>query len=284
MLVFNRIKWLVVLAGVMVIAASGCGALPGSTEVSDLETRNAQLQGTIDGLGTPAATIAALAMTADRGMMMQAELSNVQGTALAAQATLTVQQYGGSGSSNVAVPQTTPIDGNTAPMTPATPDAGGASTGSLSTNGTEFYETTIADARDAYDCPLNSTTVFDVSDPVVYAIVHVRNLQAGSTISARWFANGALYDESSCWTPTENWDDVCAYCDLSPKDVTFETGSWSVEMLLDNERLSQATFQVVDNSGATGDTTGETMDDTTDGTGDTTGGDTSGDTSGGLTN
>ena len=258
MLVFNRVKSLVVLAAVLVIVASGCGALPGSTEVSDLETRNAQLQGTIDGLGTPAATIAALAMTADRGMMMQAELSNVQGTALAAQATLTVQQYGGGASSNVTVPQT-PGDGSAAvPMTPATPgDGSTGSTGTVSTNGTEFYETTIAGARDAYDCPLNPTTIFDVTDPTIYAIVRVRNLQAGSTISARWFANSALYEESECWTPTENWDDVCAYCDLGPKETTFETGTWSVEMLLDNERLSQATFQVVDQSG---DTSGDTTD------------------------
>lgn len=260
MLVFNRVKSLAVLVAVLVIVASGCGALPGSTEVSDLETRNAQLQGTIDGLGTPAATIAALAMTADRGMMMQAELSNVQGTALAAQATLTVQQYGGGANSNVTVPQTTPIDGGAAvPMTPATPDGSGS--GTTSTNGTEFYETTIADARDTYDCPLNSTTVFDTTDTTIYAIVRVRNLQAGSTISARWSANGALYEESACWTPTENWDDVCAYCDLSPKDVTFETGSWSVEMLLDDERLSQATFQVVEPSTPTPTPTSDTAGD-----------------------
>ncbi|HML24099.1 MAG TPA: hypothetical protein PKD09_20755 [Aggregatilinea sp.] len=265
MLVFNRFKSLAGLAAVLVIVASGCGALPGNTEVSDLETRNAQLQGTIDGLGTPAATIAALAMTADRGMMMQAELSNVQGTALAAQATLTVQQYGGATNPNVSVPQTPNNPNGAVPMTPATPGdgSGGGTGGTISTNGTEFYETTISAARDAYDCPLNPTTVFDIADPVVYAIVRVRNLQAGSTISARWSANGALYEESDCWTPTENWDDVCAYCDLSPKDVTFESGTWSVEMLLDNERLSQATFQIVDNSGTTGDTTGDTTDDTT---------------------
>ncbi len=268
-----RFRLVLVLMLALIIVVSGCEALPGSTEISDLETRNAQLQGTIDGMGTPAATIAALAMTADRSMMLQAELSNLQGTALAAQSTLTVQQLGGGA---VAPTQPAGVSGSEMVMGPtgaATPDGGGGGsgdTGVVSSSGTSFYETTLARSRDSFDCPLNATTSFDTSDTVIYSIVRVSNLRAGSTIGVRWYANGVLVEEGQCWTPNRDWEDVCAYCDLRPSGTVFEAGSWSVEMLLDGEVMSQASFQVT-GSGADMGATGDQGGDTTDFGGDTTG-------------
>lgn len=246
----TRFRLVLGLMLAVIIVLSGCEALPGSTEISDLETRNAQLQGTIDGMGTPAATIAALAMTADRSMMLQAELSNLQGTALAAQSTLTVQQLSGGSGPLTQAPGASGGEMVAAPTGAATPDGGGGSGDGavVSTGGTTFYETTLARSRDSFDCPLNATTSFDTSDTVIYSIVRVSNLRAGSTIGVRWYANGVLVEEGQCWTPNQDWEDVCAYCDLRPSDTVFEAGSWSVEMLLDGEVMSQANFQVAGSS------------------------------------
>ena len=95
---------------------------------------------------------------------------------------------------------------------------------------------------------------------MIYSIVRVSNLRAGSTIGVRWYANGVLVEEGQCWTPNRDWEDVCAYCDLRPSGTVFEAGSWSVEMLLDGEVMSQASFQVTGSGadmGATGDQGGD---------------------------
>lgn len=232
---------------VTALLVSACD-LAGGTEVSDLETRNAQLQGTIDVMGTPGATIAALEMTAERSLMLQAEMNNVQGTALAVQGTLTAQQLGGGGFVQSNPPAAPAIDaasggGQTANVTP-----GGEVP---SSSGTTFYQTTTATGRDNQDCPVGETAIFDSNVGVIYVITRASNLKAGSTISARWTANGTMINEGICWTPDSDWADVCAYCDISAETGLFETGSWTVELLLDDQLLSQAQFQVVDQSADT---------------------------------
>jgi len=76
----------------LVVVLSGCDTVTGRSEIHDLETRNAQLQGTIDVLGTPIMTIVALQQAATQNVLLEAQLSQAQNEALAAKATLTVLQ------------------------------------------------------------------------------------------------------------------------------------------------------------------------------------------------
>jgi hypothetical protein len=257
--------WLPVF-GILAVLLGACGAFSGGANVNDLETRNAQLQSTIESIGTPAATLAALKMTADRGIVLQAELANIQGTALALQATLAVVQGGGAGI--VAAPTSAPapaVPGGQAPagqaptqIDPASA-AGGGQPGvtPAASSGTTFSQTTTATDRDSQDCPLGATSVFDATEDTIYVITRVSELRAGSTLSARWLNNGQVYfDDTECWIPDQDWFNICAYCSIVPDEATFPTGSWSVELLLDGQLMSQAQFQVTDNSG-----TDDTMSD-----------------------
>jgi hypothetical protein len=253
MLVLSRLKPLVL--GVLVLAAlTGCDTFTNSAQVGELETRNAQLQGTIGAIGTPASTIVALQMTADRALMLQAEMNNVQGTALAVQSTLTALGLGG-------LPQPTPMAPNIQSGQPSAADGGGGAPAGttpspqMSSSGTAFSNTTTATGvRDADGCAAGPINIFDTTEDQIFVVTTITNLKAGSTFAARWLANGSLYyDDTRCWIPNQDWDNVCAYCSIVPDTGSFEPGSWTVELLLDGQLLSQSQFQVVDNSG--GDTT-----------------------------
>ena len=254
-----------VIAGLLL---SACGAFSGGPSVGDLETQNAQLQATINEMGTPAATLAALEMTADRGIVLQAEANNAAATAVAAQATLTMLQLGGSGMVN----QSTPAPGGGGSPADGQVPAGAPTPAGQASN---FSNTTTATGRDDLDCPLGETAVFEATEDTIYVIARIADLPAGSTLSARWYANGSMFfDDAQCWVPQQNWVDVCAYCSIVPDGPTFPTGSWMVEMLLDGQLMSQTQFQVIDSTqqgaGATGDGT----------TGDGTTGEETGDTNG----
>jgi len=230
-----RLSLIVVLAALL----SACDSFNGGANVNDLETRNAQLQGTIEGLGTPGATIAALQMTADRGMMLQAEMNSVQGTALAVQGTLTAYQLGNG--SFVAQP-TPPPAGVTPGAVASGPTPGGSQTMFSNT-------TTSSGVRDEDGCASAPSAVFEVYEDQIYVVTTITNLKAGSVLGARWLANGSLFfDDAQCWIPSEDWASVCAWCAITPDTDTFETGNWSVELLLDGQLYSQAQFQVVDSS------------------------------------
>jgi hypothetical protein len=98
--------------------------------------------------------------------------------------------------------------------------------------------------RDEDGCASGPTTVFDAAETEIFVVTTINNLQAGATFSARWLANGSLFEDQTCWVPTEDWPMVCAYCSIVPDAATFEGGSWSVELLLDGQLMSQAQFQV----------------------------------------
>jgi hypothetical protein len=225
----------------VLLTLSACGSLSGSTQVSELETRNAQLQSTIDVLGTPAGTIVVLQMTADRALAMQAEMNNVQGTALAMQGTFTALQLsGGGGLVFQPTSQAPSIEGDpqtSGGVTPAPAPAGSQTT---------FSQTTTATGvREADGCAAGATSIFDATEDQLYVVTTITNLTAGSVIGARWLANGSLFhDDPRCWVPAEDWETVCGWCSVVPDGPTFEPGSWTVELTLNGQLVSQAQFQI----------------------------------------
>jgi hypothetical protein len=234
MLLLIRWKLFAPVILLLALVLSACDSFNGGAEMSDLETRSAQLQGTIDAVGTPGQTIAALQMTADRGMGLQAELSNLQGTVIAFQGNGTLNQGGNN------LPQPTPGSVN---VDPAGPNLATAPTPNPSQ--TSFSQTTMSTGiRDEDGCASGPTTVFDAAETEIFVVTTISNLKAGSTFSARWLANGSLFEDQTCWVPAEDWATVCAYCSIVPDAATFEGGSWSVELLLDGQLMSQAQFQV----------------------------------------
>jgi hypothetical protein len=239
------VRWTpLVILGFLV---SACGAITGTSEVSDLETQKAQLQGTIEAMGTPAATIASLQLTAEQSISIQANLTVAQATIIAMQ----------SGVQPVQQAQYTPapVGGNgTQPGGQATPDPammGGsqATTPSNSITGSTTLPVTMATTIDSSnDCALDSTSTFEIYEDTIYADITFPELHAGSVVNGRWTANGVVYEESLCWNVSSEWTNVCSNCYITPKAGTFEPGVWSVDIILDGQVVGSAEFQVIDSS------------------------------------
>lgn len=238
---------------VLGVALTACNSITGSGDIDALETKNAQLQSTIVGLGTPALTMAALQQAATQSYIQQLEVSNAKSTATAAelralslQATLTVLQ--GGGSAVVVQPTSLP-----APDV-ASSDQGaqvpvGSPTPAPNSQQTYFSQTVTATGRDADDCAQGVTAVFEATEDTIFVVTRINFLPAGSTFSARWTANGTLFfDDTQCWIPNQDYVNICAYCSIVPDGPTFEAGSWTVDLLLDGQRLAQAQFQVMESS------------------------------------
>ena len=232
----------VVLVGLLALL-SACGALTGSSDIAALETQNAQLQGTIQMYGTPALTMDALAQAATQGAISNVQLTASAVELLAAQATLTVLQLGGGG--GMAALPTTPTlpppavsaDGqmpSPAPQqSPAAPQQ------------THFTDTVVATGRDDLDCPLGIDTTFPPNVGELQVNTRIDYLPAGVTIGAKWYANGQLYfDDANCWTPTQNYENICAYCSVTPNGPTFEAGNWAVELYLNGQLMAQTQFLI----------------------------------------
>ncbi|MBN2306298.1 MAG: hypothetical protein JXQ72_17580 [Anaerolineae bacterium] len=255
---FSYRVWLMILAVIPVMLLTACNTITNQDAIDDLETQNAQLQSTLTGFGTPALTMAALQLTATQSFLLDAEVNNARSTATAAelralalQSTLTVLQGGGSAGVTVVQPTPLPPQGNNADQPASVPTM--TPSPDPATRETFFSQTVTSTGRDQDDCAAGITATFDPTQDTIYVVTRINYLPAGSTFSARWEVNGELFfDDIQCWVPTQDWENICAYCSIVPDGATFPAGSWTVDLLLDGERLAQAQFQVVEPGGTSG--------------------------------
>ncbi len=227
---------------VLLALLSACGALTGSSDIAALETQNAQLQGTIQMYGTPVLTMDALAQAATQGAISNVQLTASAVELLAAQATLTVLQLAGGG--GAALPTTS------TPPAPAVSADGQIPSPAPSQNAsapqqTHFTDTVVATGRDDLDCPLDINTTFPPTAGELLVNTHIDYLPAGAQISAKWYVNGELYfDDTNCWTPTQTYENICAYCSVVPNGPTFRAGNWTVELYLNGQMMAQTQFLI----------------------------------------
>ncbi len=231
---------------ILALALTACDSITGQGEIADLETKNAQLQGTLDVVGTPMLTVAALEAAATQNVLLQVQIGQAQGTALAAQLTLAgVQTSGGGGIPATSVPSAP--QGDQSPGLPTTiPTPSGSRT--------TFSQTVTSTSLNSDDCPVGASASFDKMTPTIYVNTQIDYLPSGSVFGARWTANGTLFfDDAQCWVPDKDWYNICAYCSIVPDDPNtgFTPGSWTVELLLDGQVLSQTQFTITDSAAAT---------------------------------
>lgn len=233
----------------LLLALAACGTLTGSDEIADLETQNAQLQGTIEVLGTPQLTIEALALAATQNERHIVQLTQAQFELFQANSTLTVLELTG-GIPGAAPPAAAALPAATA--APAAPPGDQAvvlptPTTSPTRVPTTFSGTVIGTGLDDDDCATGVAARFDVTNLTrLFVDTRIDYLPAGSLVGARWYVNGQLFfDEVECWIPQEDYYDICAWCAIDPDGPTFPTGIWTVELYLNNQMLSQTRFELI---------------------------------------
>lgn len=257
----RRYLWGAITGLLLILALVGCDTFTGSDQIADLETRNAQLQGTIEVMGTPALTIAALEQSATQYVISQAQLTESAVNLLEAESTLTVLELTGGGAAVAAAPS---ANGAATPPPAAPPGDQPAAVPTPSPSATQqvttFSGTVIATGLDDADCPVGTSSTVDNTTPELYVNTRIDRLFANSQISARWYVNGELYfDDVQCWIPEQDWVNICAYCSVAPDGETFPVGSWTAELYLDGQLMSEVRFQVFDSAAAPADDSGSDL-------------------------
>jgi hypothetical protein len=251
MRIATRLLGLVLLS--LVLGLTACDTFSGSDEIADLETQSAQMQGTIQMMGTPQLTIAALEQAATQNVIFRAQLTESAINLLEAQSTLTVIELTGGNpgvtGSNAAAPAVAAPAPTTVPAVPPGDQTPTNLTPSPSPAQqiTNFTGTVVGTGVDADDCATGIAARFETTLNQIYVDTRINYLPAGSQIGARWFVNGELFfDDVQCWIPNEEYRDICAWCSIVPDGAVFPTGIWTVEFYLNNQLMSQTRFELVE--------------------------------------
>jgi hypothetical protein len=171
--------------------------------------RQVQLASTLESLGLGVADLSAITPA-----VRTAAPLDVQSTATAAAGAVNL-------SGGITRLPPTP-DFRTAPPVAVTPTPDAPPTIDLSAPGLSGL--TLATGVGDDNCPLDSTTQFTAATPEIYATAVARNIQAGSTIGARWFQDGveaAYYDIRA----EIDLNGSCVYIFVDQTDFIFTPGS-----------------------------------------------------------
>ncbi len=103
---------------------------------------------------------------------------------------------------------------------------------------------TSARVRSGDGCVEDPRLSFATTAEQIYATVRAFNIQAGVVMSAQWYYEGNPVWEDS-WALDRNSADICMWFDITPNNVEFQPGSWSVRLFADGFQLEEAmTFSI----------------------------------------
>src|SRR5689334_18645805 len=154
----------------------------------------------------------------------QAENTNLQATAVAAEGTLTVMDNIKEqlmATARVAIPPTPLIEGSG-----VTGNSGdGTGTGSM-----QFINVgTASSVRDSDGCATNTQAQFTADTQRIYITARALNIRAGTLLGVEWLYQGAIVHKEDFVVPIDD-DDYCLWFNIDPSTVTFSPGGWIVRL------------------------------------------------------
>ena len=241
----------------LMIALSACGPGDLFEDSSVKATRQAQdilYQQTLIFVETHAATLVALQATADGASRMGTQVvqlgaqnRSLQGTIDAAFAGVSPQQ--------TLIPQpAAPQPGETLqPGVGSTPlfPANNPPTATPNISATFVQATTATTVSNDTGCAQDSVTNFETTEDQIFMVTVARNVEPGTTFYTRWLRQGGTSFETVSWTPEEFFEEVCIWFYIEPSDLTFQAGSWSVELVVNELAAVTRNFQIGDLGQAT---------------------------------
>jgi hypothetical protein len=226
----------------LVIAASSCSAF---ATVDTAATATAQF--------TPVAEES----TAVR-QTLDVQATQVAATAVAAE-TYIIQMEGINqqllSTLRVVIPPTQQIVGNAGAVTPgmnemAMSDASGALSPAMTSEvGAASFNliATASGVNSADSCPIDNKVQFTPNDPRIYVTARAFNVTAGTLMNAAWSFNGSVVYDADSFTIETDDSDYCLYFYISPQDVAFSLGSWSVQLFANGVPIMPtASFTIVE--------------------------------------
>ncbi|MBE2184345.1 MAG: hypothetical protein IAE89_13020 [Anaerolineae bacterium] len=220
----------------LICIVSACGSLGGADTKGTLQ---AEATAFVDASTQIAQTSLALATSVNAtAAMARTEIGFIDG--MNAQLAQTLR---------AAVPPTQQIVSNQGPVTPGfnsalpgqfTPSAGGSdpgAEGNVQTGETnQFAQVGVATGvHDSDGCATAIQTQVSSSTSRLYATARILNAAAGTQLSVTWMANGQVVYTNSAYSLPQDDSDFCLWFYIEPTDVSFATGEWSIQFLINGQ-------------------------------------------------
>jgi hypothetical protein len=134
-----------------------------------------------------------------------------------------------------------PVGTILAPDTMGMEPAGASSSGGIA----QFLQLTqtASSVRSSDGCAENVTNQFAVTAPEIYATARALNVSAGTEMGVEWSSGGQVVFTSS-FVIEQNSPDFCFWFFITPADVPFTPGEWSVRILVNGAPTQPFAFSI----------------------------------------
>ncbi|MBC7811482.1 MAG: hypothetical protein H7175_10055 [Burkholderiales bacterium] len=202
------------------------------TIVREVDTQNQRLQATLIQQGTPPEFIS---QTMPQSGNITAPLTNLDASAF-----ITPRPGG-------AAPTPVGSSGVVATPLPSVNQVLPTPTTAAETSSPALLNISTSRSVGADDCPLEVTSSFSSSDVEIYVSAVAMQIESGMTIASRWSLEGQELI-SFDFTPNFAIDGGCIWFFITPDDVAFTPGNWSVALDINGTVSGTASFSIIGDS------------------------------------
>ncbi|MBI5666596.1 MAG: hypothetical protein HZC41_01190 [Chloroflexi bacterium] len=93
--------------------------------------------------------------------------------------------------------------------------------------------------RESDGCANGLQTQFTADADRIYVTTRATSIRAGTVMSVEWRYEGQVV-YSDTWTVNQDATDFCLWYFITPEDVPFQAGNWSVELAADGSKIEPA--------------------------------------------
>jgi hypothetical protein len=234
------------LAFIITLLGSACAAFEDPSERATANAQNTAVANTVSAIDLQNETVVALQATANNVSLLEAQVTQIAAERNSLQATVNALQGGSNGLPNSSAANTIPAP----PTTPSTLD-GGAPAGpgpSVTPNAgqqTAYVDTKTAGALTSDFCAANTQSSFGMEIDTIYFVTVARNINRGVQYSLRITQDGQIRNlDTNFWTSDTSYETTCIYYGIDENNIPFEPGTYTVELLANNQPVAQSTFTI----------------------------------------
>lgn len=231
-----------ILSLIMMVLVTSCAAFEDPSQRATENAENTALARTIAVVDVQIETMVALQATADSAALLSSQVTQIAGERDALRATLNIGVPGAN--SGGFSPTSAPAPGST----PSALD-GGAPAGPLpsptTASGVQYVQATTSTTLLDNSCAANPQEMFRSDTEVIYFVVTVENLSAGTSFSLRISEEGQIRNlDTNFWTSDGFYDRTCIWYGIDSANIPFEPGNFTAELLADNRSVAQTSFTI----------------------------------------
>lgn len=108
----------------------------------------------------------------------------------------------------------------------------------------EIGEVVMARSVGQNNRPQDTTDTFSQTDPIIYVVVEIQRLDAGTSVFARWARDGQPFEDTPTITADRNYQDTWLEFHIQSERGSFEPGTYSVTIYANGNPVATQDFVV----------------------------------------